>query len=76
MTHSNMQWCLQVLDDFHLYHEMLLKPSFPVGAISVFALDAVFFLFLQPSPRFWQLVEPGASSVLIIGHCVPPLDVP
>lgn len=42
--HSNMQWWLQVLDDFHLYHEMIPKPPFPVGAISVFALEVVFFL--------------------------------
>lgn len=42
--HSNMQWWLKVLDEFHLYHKMIPKPPFPVGAISVFVLEVVFFL--------------------------------
>ena len=32
--------------------------------------------FSQRLPRLWHSFEPGASSVLLIGHCVPGLHVP
>ena len=73
---SDSQWCLQVLNDFHLYHEVPLETPFCARVLYAFGLEAVFFLFLQPMPCFRHSFEPGASLVLIIGHCVPRLNVP
>ena len=73
---SDSQWCLQVLNDFHLYHEVPLETPFCARVLYAFGLEAVFFLFLQPMPCFRHSFEPGASLVLIIGHCVPRLSVP
>ena len=70
-----MQRSLWVLYNFYLDHEVILVRSFPIWAIYVFTLEEVFFLFFQPSPRFLRSFEPGASSVLVISHCVPLLNV-
>lgn len=70
-----MKRSLWVLYNFHLDHEVILVRSFRIWAIYVFTLEEVFFLFFQPSPRFLRSFEPGASSVLVISHCVPLLNV-
>ena len=58
---SDAKWCLRVLDDFHLFHEVLFEPPFCVAAIYVFGLATVLFWFFHPSLRFRQSFEPGAS---------------
>ena len=70
-----MQRSLWVLYNFYLVHKVILVRSFPIWVIYVFTLEEVFFLFFQPSPRFLRSFEPGASSVLVISHCVPLLNV-
>ena len=61
--------------NFYLDHEVILVRPFRIWAIYVFTLEEVFFLFFQPSPRFLRSFEPVASSVFIISHCVPLLNV-
>ena len=67
----NMQRSLRVLDNFYLDYEVILERPFRVWAMYFFTLEAVFLPFFQRSPRFCQSFESGASSVLIISHCVP-----
>ena len=67
---------LRVLYNFHLNHYVLLKTPFCVWTLYFFALQTVFFLFFQPLSRLRYSFKPGASFVLIIGHCFLHFDVP
>ena len=72
-----MQRRLRVLDNFYLDHEIIFESLFRVGAIYIFTLAAGFFFALPTivSLPTFSVVKPGASAVLIIGHCVSSLDV-
>ena len=72
----DMQRCWRVLDNFHLNIKVLLKAPFRVWTLYFFALQTVFFLFFQPLSRLLYSFKPGASFVLIIGHCFLRFDVP
>ena len=52
------------------------KRHFVFGRSIFFALQTVFFLFFQPLSRWRYSFKPGASFVLIIGHCFLRFDVP
>jgi len=56
---TNMQRSLWVLYNFYLDHEVILVRPFRIWAIYVFTLEEVFFLFFQPSPRFFGRSNQG-----------------